>query len=258
MRVMTFNLRTDFIFDRKNRWNNRANIVYDTIRKNNCDIIGVQEMNNIMFKDIKNNLVDFNIIGSPRTKKYFVERNDIIVSKRHTILEFDTFWLSKNPEKVGSSIWYSLYPRICTTALIRLDNGSMVRVYNTHLDCFLPHARSYGLSKIGKRIEERHKLEGIPMILMGDFNATPNSKVISKFVEGNYNGKKFVAVQEADKTIYNNTTMSKFKGKEKGMHIDYIFVSDEFVIKNTNIVKHNDNGRYPSDHYPIVAEINIK
>lgn len=258
MRIMTFNLRSDFILDRKNRWNYRANIVYDTIINNQCDIVGVQELNNLMFKDIKENLDGYEIIGKPRSKKYFVERNDILVSKKHTILDYDTFWLSKNPDKVGSSIWYSLYPRICTTALLLLESGKKVRVYNTHLDCFLPHARAYGLKQIGKHIEEKQKGEAVPIILMGDFNATPNSKVIAQFVEGNYNGKKFVAVQEVDKTIYNNTTMSKFKGKEKGMHIDYIFVSDEFVIENTEIVKHNDNGRYPSDHYPIIADIKIE
>ena len=132
MKVMTFNLRTDFLLDINNRWNKRKEIVYDILNNNDCDIIGVQELNNKMFKDISKEAPGYNIIGSPRSLKYFIERNDILVSKKHKILEYSTFWLSEDPEKIGSAIWYSVYPRICTTALIRLNDGNIVRVYNTH------------------------------------------------------------------------------------------------------------------------------
>ena len=49
---------------------------------------------------------------------------------------------------------------------------------------------------------------------MGDFNASPNSKVIEEIRKYNYNNKKFVAVQDDKKEIYNHTTMSRFKGKK--------------------------------------------
>ncbi len=54
------------------------------------------------------------------------------------------------------------------------------------------------------------------------------------------------------------STMSKFKGKEKGLHIDYIFVSEDLEIVDVNIIKDNIDGKYPSDHYPLVADIRIK
>ena len=52
--------------------------------------------------------------------------------------------------------------------------------------------------------------------------------------------------------------MSSFKGKEKGLHIDYIFVSEDLEIVDVDIVKDNINGKYPSDHYPLIADIRIK
>ena len=52
--------------------------------------------------------------------------------------------------------------------------------------------------------------------------------------------------------------MSNFKGKEKGLHIDYIFVSEDLEIVDVNIIKDNIDGKYPSDHYPLVADIRIK
>lgn len=257
MKVMSFNLRSDFILDFKNRWDKRKDIVYTIINKYDCDIIGAQEVTNKMFGDIVENIKDYDIVGNPRSKRFFSERNNLFVSKRHNIIKHKTFWLSKSPEKVGSQLWYSLYPRICTTAVVKLDTGEMIRVYNTHLDCLLPQARDFGLKKLGQFIGENYKKEKLPMIVMGDFNATPNSKVIKKFAMGEYNTKRFIAVQDVKKELYEKSTMSNFKGKDKGIHIDYIFVSEELEIVDVDIVKDNIGGKYPSDHYPLVADIKI-
>lgn len=258
MRVMSFNLRSDFILDFKNRWDKRKHIVYEVIDKYDCDIIGVQEVTNKMFDDIIDNFKSYTIVGSARSKKYFSERNNLFVKNKNKIIKHNTFWLSKSPDKVGSQLWYSLYPRICTTAVVELENGDKVRVYNTHLDCFLPQARDFGLKKLSQFIDKNRKEEKLPVIVMGDFNATPDSKIIKKFAAGEYNTDRFVAVQEVKRELYKKSTMSKFKGKENGLHIDYIFVSEEFEIINVEIVKYNENGRYPSDHYPVFAEIKFK
>ncbi|MDU2123665.1 MAG: endonuclease/exonuclease/phosphatase family protein [Clostridium celatum] len=258
MRVMSFNLRSDFILDFKNRWDDRKHIVYEIIDKYKCDIIGVQEVNNKMYEDITSNIKNYNIIGSARSKKFFSERNNLFIEESHNILKHKTFWLSKNPNKVGSQLWYSLYPRICTTAVVELKTGEKVRIYNTHLDCFLPQARDFGLKKLGEFVEKNRKEEKLPVIIMGDFNATPNSKIIKKFAAGEYNTDRFVAVQEVKKELYSKSTMSSFKGKEKGLHIDYIFVSEDLEIVDVDIVKDNINGKYPSDHYPLIADIRIK
>ena len=181
VKVMSFNLRADFVLDINNRWRDRKNIVCDVINKLDCDIIGVQELNETMHKDLVNNLNNYNIIGERRTKKFFCEKNDILINKRNKVLEQHTFWLSKDIDKIGSSVWYSLYPRICTTVLIELSSGRKVRVYNTHLDCGLPRAKKYGLFKISEYIDKKDKEgeENIPIILMGDFNLTPRNKIIN-------------------------------------------------------------------------------
>ena len=257
MKVMTFNVRSDNILDRKNRWQDREDIVYDLLKEYPCDIMGMQEVSNKMYRDLEENIGDYFIIGIGRTKKLFAEKNNLLVSKEHRIVEHETFWLSKTPKKEGSTVWYSLFPRICTTAIIELNNGMKIRVYNTHLDCLLPRAREYGLKKIGEFIQKHHKREKLPCILMGDFNATPNSKVIQEFTHGRYMNKKFIAVQEFNKDLYNKTTMSMFKDRQKGTHIDYIFVSEEFTINDVEILKYNKEGKYPSDHYPVIADIEV-
>lgn len=257
IKIMTFNIRCDLVIDFKNRWKHRKDIVFNVINNYDCDIIGLQEVTEDMLKDIKDSISEYNIIGDPRTKKLFVERNDILVSKRHKIREYKTFWLSDKPDKVGSSIWYSLFPRICTTAIVDLDNGESVRVCNSHLDCLLPKAREYGMNKLIEFIVAEQKKEELPIVMMGDFNATPNSKLIKKLSQEKVHNKRFVAVQEVNKELYTKSTMSMFKGHENGLHIDYIFVSDDIEIQDADIIKYNINGKYPSDHYPLIANIRI-
>lgn len=257
MRVMTFNLRCDFILDFNNPWKKRKAIVFDIMKRYDLDIIGVQEVTDKMYIDILENMGDYNIIGTARTKRIFVEKNDILVNKKHKIISHKTFWLSENTAKVGSSKWYSLYPRICTTCVIETNTGKRLRVCNSHLDCLLPQARSFGLKKLAETIQLLQEEEDLPLIIMGDFNATPESKVIKEFLNGTINNKRCIAVQEINKELYNFSTMSKFKGKEKGMHIDYIFVSEDIEIIAADIIKDNNEGKYPSDHYPIVAEVKI-
>ena len=67
-----------------------------------------------------------------------------------------------------------------------------------------------------------------------------------------------IVLIEIKKELYGKSTMSSFKGKEKGLHIDYIFVSEDLEIIDVDIVKDNINGKYPSDHYPLIADIKMK
>lgn len=258
MRVMTFNLRCDVPSDIGNRWDTRKDMIYYIMEYYKCDIIGVQEVKDNMFEDIKENVHEYNIIGKPRSKKVSSERNNLLISKIHTIQEYKTFWLSNNPDKIGSRVWYSYLPRICTTAVVKMNNGKKVRICNTHLDNILSKSREYGLRKIMEYVEEEQNKEELPIILMGDFNDTPDSKVIKSFIEGKFSNIKLSPVQDINKDLYNEATRDKFKRTENGVHIDYIFVSEGIEVVDAEIIKYNINGKYLSDHYPLVADIKIK
>lgn len=257
MRVMTFNLKTDHIFTRKNSWDVRGEVVYEIIKDLDCDIIGTQEVSNKIYNDIKNSIENYSIIGKPRCKKLFVERNNIFIKEEYDIENDETFWLSNKPNKEGSSIWHSLFPRICTTAVIKI-NGRKIRVYNTHLDCLLPKTRELGLKIIKKYMEDLDLKENLPIILMGDFNARPSSNLIKNFNNGMINNKRLIAVQEKNKDLYSKSTFRNKRISKHNIHIDYIFVSEEFEIKDVKIIEYNKNGVYPSDHYPLMADIELK
>jgi endonuclease/exonuclease/phosphatase family metal-dependent hydrolase len=44
-------------------------------------------------------------------------------------------------------------------------------------------------------------------------------------------------------------------GNMIGAKIDYIFVTPNLKTTDAEIIRTNDNGRYPSDHYPIRATV---
>ncbi|EKQ50157.1 MULTISPECIES: endonuclease/exonuclease/phosphatase family protein [unclassified Clostridium] len=258
MRVMTFNLRCDTPRDFDDRWDNRKSMVYYVMNEYKCDVIGTQEVKDNMFFDLKENVKGYEIIGEPRCKRISSERNNLLLSKKYTIQEHKTFWLSETPYKVGSKVWYSYVPRICTTAVVKDNNGKKIRICNTHLDNLFSKTREYGLKKLMEVIDKEQEREELPIILMGDFNDTPDSELIRSFTEGKLSKEKLVPVQDKNKTLYKEATRDKFKRTQNGVHIDYIFVSKEIEVMNVEIIKYNINGKYPSDHYPLMAEIKIK
>lgn len=257
MRVMTFNLRRDSFLDFDNRWDMRKSMVYYLMNEYDCDIIGIQEVKDNMFRDIKKNFNRYDIIGEARNKKMSSERNNLLISKKYTIQEQNTFWLSETPNKVGSRIWCSYLPRICTMAVVKIDKEKKIRVCNSHLDNFFPQTREYQLMKLMEIIEMEDEKEELPTILMGDFNDTPDSKLIKKFKAGKFSKRKLTPVQDINQALYSEATRDKFKRTKRGVHIDYIFVSEEIDVINAEIIKYNINEKYPSDHYPLMADIKV-
>lgn len=257
MRVMTFNLKADSLFDIQDRWKKRCDVVYDVMRKYDCDIIGTQEVTMKMAKDLKEHMKSYHQIGISRTNYFFMERNTVFLKKEYRVLKNRTFWLSQEPDKKGSSMWHSLFPRICTMVISEIK-GRKICIYNTHLDCLSPWARHEGMRIILNDMYNYRQQEKMPCLLTGDFNVRADSKLMKEFKSAAYRLNGLRATQDIKPELYEKTTMGEFKGKEYGRHIDYIFATKEFDVKNVEIVKDHHNGQYPSDHYPILAELNLK
>ena len=237
IKVATFNLRRDFFLDFKRRWNIRSNIAADIIRKSHADIIGVQELLPVMKDDLKSKLSGYNFIGKGRCKKEMNEHSDIIISNtKFEVTSYETFWLSRNPDIPGSRLLTALFPRICTAATVKY-NDKYIRIYNTHLDNLSPWARLYGVDLILRNI----KFHKMPTIVTGDFNAHPNSKVIKK-----------LTLSGLTNTFTGEDT---YHGKFFTRQYDYIFVSGDINVNNVYLDKTVHQNIYPSDHYPLIAEL---
>lgn len=265
IKVVSFNLRRDFGPQRKNRWETRKELAARMISESDAAIIGVQEFLPRMRQDLKEMLEGYSIFGKGRLSgknpnndehsDIIIKNNDVEVASCHT------FWLSKHPD-VPSRAYFAVYPRICTVAEVKMKkSGRRIRVFNTHFDHVSPLARTFGAKLILEQIHRFNQTDPLPTIVMGDFNASPNSKAV-RLMRENLMNYKDVRLQDIygflDQLIGN--TYHGFKGKitQKFKPIDYIFVSDDFEVVIASVNTQSYDGAYPSDHYPISAVLRLK
>jgi len=250
--LMTYNIRLDLASDGENTWPHRKERIVHQLKTNQPDIFGTQEGLPHQIEYINQQLTEYGSIGVPRDDgKTKGEHSNIYYdTSRFFVLENSTFWLSKTPDKPSIG-WDSEYPRICTYGLFEEKNlKKKIWVFNTHLDHKGTKARCKSLKLISKTIEEVNP-EKHPVVLMGDFNLTADSKEIKKL------SRQFKDTYHTNPSP-NNTTYNGFN-KKHGSRIDYIFVSENIGIHRYSIlVEKDDEGRFPSDHFPVVAEICLK
>ncbi len=259
VKVMTFNIRVDTIIDGFNRWANRKNIVFDVIRDNAADIIGLQEALAKQVKQIQQAL--------PQYTNYMVSRNDgkrkgescaIFYRKdRFKLVDSGTFWFSDTPYEPGSKDWGNFPPRICSWLHLR-EKTTYKRfyVYNLHLDNLSQNSRKKSVKLLAKKIANRKTNE--PFIVMGDFNMELDNPAMKFLLQKGYNTpypKMVDAWQSLNPGRIATGTRGGFKGKTTGPRIDHIPISENTRALEIKVDRRSVNGRYPSDHFPVIAKI---
>lgn len=265
IKVVSFNLRKDSKHDKCNRWMNRKELAASYIKDSGASIIGVQELLPAMKKDIETLLGGYSVLGLGRKKNLTNEHSDIIIKDDDMDVQFyKTFWLSKYPEKFGSRSYFAIFPRICTVAEVELkQSGRRIRVFNTHFDHICWLSRELGVDIIMRYMSEYQKRDPLPVILMGDFNAKPDSKPVRKLRENRhgYDNIRLLdvySVCEERHGLHNTHHGFKGKIKDRKQPIDYIFVSDDFEVIDSKIDVSKIEGRFPSDHFPITATLRLR
>jgi endonuclease/exonuclease/phosphatase family metal-dependent hydrolase len=259
VKAMSFNIRVDTFLDGLNGWDNRRELVFDTLKNHAADVIGLQEALDHQVRQIQQSL--------PRYNHYAAGRNDgmqrgescaIFYRKdRFTPGECGTFWFSDTPSKPGSKDWGNLWPRICSWIYLTEKNtGRGFYVYNVHLDVLSQNSRKKSVELLARRIAER-KIPA-PFIVMGDFNMgldnpamvylqnvdskTPYPKMVDAW--------QSIAPGSADEGTHHN-----FHGKASGPKIDHIPLSENLQALEVQIDRCSEKNRYPSDHFPVIAKI---
>ena len=252
MKIMSFNLRFDCQEDGVNAFSNRIDRVLDTIKKENPDIIGFQEVTDSMRKTMRGILADYTTIGCGRDSNYHGEAMLIAFkTELFELIDVKNVWLSETPRVPGTKygLDHSGCPRMYTSILLKHnDVEKPFRFVNTHLDHEGANARVLEAEQLCRDLgayEER-------FILTGDFNAEPGSPEI-KLITQRLSNRGCV-----DCTIDLGPTFHAF-GKlpiEQQVKIDYIFTDG--MCKNAYRVQDIPvNGQYYSDHNAVCAEIEL-
>lgn len=257
IRVFTFNLRTDVACDGRNAFfAERSAYVAKEFPKYEADIIGFQETKPSMRRWVVEHFPDYTVCGLGRDAHLEGESNVIAFRKdRFDLISLDMFWLSDTPRVPGSrfSTDQSNCPRICTCAALRCrENGMVFRHYNTHLDHVGHIAQAQGISLVLNRMAADYQMWHMPVILTGDFNATPESVVYTSVNGFSGCGDPLVDVSADVGFTFHSYMPEKVHDK-----IDYIFTNLPADCTKTVKVVDTENGIFFSDHYPVGAELTL-
>jgi endonuclease/exonuclease/phosphatase family metal-dependent hydrolase len=141
---MSYNIRLDTEADGINQWKNRTDKVIALIKKNNPDLLGVQEALHNQMMDLQKGLSEYEFIGVGRDDgKEKGEYSAIFYKKDKFEVQFQkTFWLSETPSIPGSKSWDAAITRVVSFALLKdkITNKSFLYA-NTHFDHMGKEAR---------------------------------------------------------------------------------------------------------------------
>ncbi|QDX26559.1 endonuclease/exonuclease/phosphatase family protein [Sphingomonas suaedae] len=249
LRVMSFNVRLPMDSDGPNRWDARRDLFVETIRSAAPDIIGTQELWKIQGEWIMAKLPGFAWFGVGRRGGDSDEHMGVFYrSDRLRVIERGDFWLSDTPTQPGSISWGHPHPRMATWGLFEtVPEGERFWFINTHF----PHrpeseaARQKAATQIAAWVAARPS--GDPVVLTGDFNTIPDS-VPHRILSATLADAWLTAAERAG----SEGTSHGFSGVAR-RRIDWIMARGLEPVR-VRTIDRGEDGLWPSDHFPVVAE----
>lgn len=208
------------------------------------------------------------------------------------LLYNDTFWLNDKDPRSSLQGWDAIYTRIASVVTLRHKQlNNIISVFNTHFDHIGKTAKSGSSELILKRINQlvEWSENQWPSFVAGDFNAEPNEACIKQIKEFMVDSVSLASV--GNRFGHFKSTVTGFEGevlRDGGQNIDYIFapkytkridqiggtsgttsICDKSIKSNIfeekadlaliqfGMLHSKFNGRYMSDHRPIVADFII-
>lgn len=255
LKVMTFNIRYGTANDGENNWKYRKDIVIEVIREANPDLLSLQEALDFQISEILDELPGYSYLGVGRDDgKTKGEYSAVFYAKDRFIVDTtETFWFSDTPKLPGSITWEAALPRICSWGLL-FDKFSkkQMYVYNVHLDHQSQASREKSTEMLIRKIQSGKM--NLPVVVTGDFNCGDKNQAIQNLISsGLTDTYRKLIPPKPDEGTFNG-----FKGDRSGEKIDFIFVNNEFEILSAKIDYTNRDGKFPSDHFPVIAVVKYK
>jgi endonuclease/exonuclease/phosphatase family metal-dependent hydrolase len=253
--VASYNLRYHTPNDGVNAWPNRKEMVKNLVRYHEFDLFGTQEGLRPQLDDLSE-LAEFAFVGKGRDDGKAAGEHSAIFYRKDRFLPVQSgdFWLSQTPDRPSLGWDATCCHRICSWARFKdLATGREFYFFSAHFD----HQGVEARRQSGKLMVEKIKAiaGNAPVIFAGDLNSTPDTEQVQTLQTllrdafwvseappygpvGTFNGFK------ADAPLENR--------------IDYVFVSQGIQVLKYGVLTDQLQGRYPSDHLPVVTRILIQ
>ncbi len=239
---MSLNLRFGLADDGPNRWARRCAAYPDLLRNHPCDFYAFQEANDFQITFLADLLENYRVIGHRRPAPPYWQNNVIFFHKQWRCLHHQHFYLSDTPD-VPSQFSGSRWPRQCTLGTF-ICKGRQLTVIDTHFD-FKGEVQRRSALLICRRLQELAPTW--PVVLMGDFNAGPDSSCLAFFTSSEIGFRSALSPVDAG-------THHGFKGiGAEGKTIDWILYQGPIQVEFAQIITNRYRGYFPSDHFPLIA-----
>ena len=256
IKTISYNIRLATSTDQENQWENRKDEVAEFLINQHADFIGIQEALWVQVEFLATKLDSYGFIGVGRDDGLQKGEAMLIFYQKDKwkLVNEETIWLSQTPTQVSRG-WDAACNRTLTQGIFENQNGIKIAVWNTHFDHVGQKARQHSADLILEQTKNDTKV--LPIILMGDFNLTPDtdlySQLNSEFTDS--------AISSTHKKSLHEGTYNGFDIESKcERRIDYIFYNGE-ALEATNYhvpTPKTSKNLHLSDHLPVITEFELK
>lgn len=263
-KILSCNVRVDVPADSKqgDGWATRKDFCADVIEAQKADLIGLQEAQIVHTDYLRKRMPQYDMHALSNSTTEFHPINAIFFKRdRYTLISSGGFWFSETPHIQASRGWDTANPRFINWVdLHDRRAGKKFRFWNTHFDHKGQQAREHA----AKLVVEASRIfaPNFPQILTGDMNANMNNPAIKTLKAGEWIDTYGAVHGPKDPGF----TAHAFKGEKNPatntdgspkLRIDWIFTRGPVKATSAAVLRHSRNGRYPSDHYFMSAEVVI-
>jgi endonuclease/exonuclease/phosphatase family metal-dependent hydrolase len=264
VKILCCNIRVNVQddIDTGNGWDARKDLCINVMRAQSADLICVQECWWHPYNDLLSRLPEFDGFGLANPAVDFHPYNAMLYRRdRFEVISAGGFWLSETPHIAGSQSWDSARPRFANWMDMKdRESGREFRMWNTHFD----HVGQVARENQAQRIVEACQAfpADFPQLFAADCNADASNPAIDVMKAGGwidtytemhgpadpgFTYHAFVGPRYADGKAKDNMT-----GK-----IDFIFHRGSVKTLSADVICDSRDGRYPSDHYFLSAEVRL-
>lgn len=239
-------------------WADRRALVAEIIRRNDPDLLTLQEVLRGQLDDLAASVDGYESAGVSRLGTDEDEYGPVLW-RSHVFERVDDgqFWFSDTPDVPGSNGWGMLYPRFATwVRLRRRSNGAMVTVACLHLDHEEGEHGEVLRIRCLRLLHDR-LAGGEPLLVGGDLNSEPSSathRALGRL------GLRDCADDVPDRD-HGARTVGSFHDYEPWRidqrRIDGILHSDGVDTEAQWVDAADETARLASDHMAVVARLRL-
>ena len=225
------------------------------------DAIGVQECSSEWRTYFDQNLskIGYRRVGASKNQKIGILYN----SQTLKMITHNSFWLTENPEKLKiSSEWGApsdgLTERLGMYIVFEvIATGQRFIMFNTHIDTgknsIIQSKQTQVLLDYIVKVQEKYP--GLPVVMTGDFNYNMSSDHYKVLMSTTLGDTKKLSLKSEGGGSFNKFIGSHYASEP----IDQIVATrDGFVFHEYKVLYDTVDGCFISDHYAVIADMEIK